>query len=97
MFVRASKYHELQVEFLTKHRKYTTLLDKYNGLLDEWNDLINEINAKGGEAFLKGKNQPTQFTDEEIKKLLILCHPDKHNGKPLATEMTALLNKLKGN
>jgi hypothetical protein len=36
-----------------------------------------------------------QFNAEDIKRLLQLCHPDKHDGKAIATEMTQKLLKLK--
>lgn len=67
----------------------------------EWNALVERINAKGGENFLRyGSIYPTQptfvpFTDSELRKLLMLCHPDKHDGKELAVEMTKKLNSLR--
>lgn len=43
-----------------------------------------------------GSQTTQQLTIPNIKKLISLCHPDKHGGKALATEMTTLLLKLKG-
>jgi hypothetical protein len=31
-----------------------------------------------------------------IKKILQLCHPDKHQGKQIAVEVTQMLLKMKG-
>lgn len=33
-----------------------------------------------------------QFTPEQLRKMVQLCHPDKHNGSKLAVEVTQLLN-----
>ncbi|PHR58762.1 MAG: hypothetical protein COA47_10170 [Robiginitomaculum sp.] len=63
------------------------LFAAYNDLLGNWNVLIKRINAKGGEDFM----QSTPFTPEEINQLITLCHPDKHDGKKLAVEMTQKL------
>lgn len=35
------------------------------------------------------------FTPEMLKKLIILCHPDKHNNNPTATEVTKTLLALR--
>jgi hypothetical protein len=80
MFVRESKYRALQAE-------HTLLEFQYSTLRSQWNALVDEINAKGGRAFLQGK----QLTNDDIRKLLLLCHPDKHAGKQIAQDMTAKL------
>lgn len=64
----------------------------------KWNKLVRRINEKGGEDFLeRGRIHPpaSQFTQEEIIKLIHLCHPDKHGGKEMATVMTQKLLKMK--
>lgn len=35
-----------------------------------------------------------QFTVNELKILRRLCHPDRHDGKRVSTDMTTKLNKL---
>ena len=83
MFVLASKYERLQriTEDLTK----------------EWNDIVDLINSKGGQNFLDNAvlNPKPQFSQEEIRKLISLCHPDKHDGRQIAVEMTQKLLQLK--
>ncbi len=37
-----------------------------------------------------------QFTKAEIRTLIQLCHPDKHDGKQSAVEITQKLIKLRG-
>lgn len=62
---------------------------KYNSLLREWNALVGKINAHGGESlFHKGR---APFNIEDLNRLIMLCHPDKHDGKPMAVSMTQKL------
>ena len=95
MFVSSSKYNRLEAEHMGLSLEHQQLVEKYNRLHDMWEELVTEINEKGGRNFLDGKVGNNQLSDEDIKKLIILCHPDKHNGKHIATEMTMLLNKLR--
>lgn len=69
--------------------------DKYTKLLSKWNDLVTKINDHGGDAIFDWKPASTQFDKEDINRLLMLCHPDKHGGKEMATKMTAKLIKLR--
>jgi len=39
--------------------------------------------------------ESTQFDQEEIRKLIWLAHPDKHDGKPAAQEMTQKLLRMR--
>lgn len=90
MIVRQSTYDAKALEALNYQIKY-------NQAIRDWNALVQRINKLGGEDFLKrGERKSTQFTEEEITKLINLCHPDKHDGKPMATEMTQKLLSLKG-
>lgn len=83
MFVLASKY--LKLQRITED------------LTNKWNALIDLINSKGGQNFLDNAvlNPKPQFSQEEIRKLINLCHPDKHDGKQMAIEMTQKLLQLK--
>ena len=100
LFVSQQRFNNLRAE-LQKARdeqfqlliKLHAVTQKYDQLHRKWDNLVDEINAKGGRAFLD--NKPTQLSQDEIRKLLSLCHPDKHDGKPVATEMTQLLLRLK--
>lgn len=57
------------------------------------------IRADLSEAKLK-HNRPSVevrgFSESELKSLLQLVHPDKHDGKESAVRMTQLINKLRG-
>lgn len=83
MFVLASKYLKLQ--------------RIAEDLANKWSDLVDLINSKGGQNFLDNAvlNPKPQFSQEEIRKLISLCHPDKHDGKQMAVEMTQKLLQLK--
>ena len=83
MFVRASKYERLQR--MAKE------------LADRWSNIVDLINSKGGQNFLDNAvlNPKPQFSQEEIRKLISLCHPDKHDGRQIAIEMTQKLLQLK--
>lgn len=90
-----SKYDKL----LDKHsfaiyqadREYDKLIRKYDSLVDTHNRLVRAYNE------IKGKSPEvsTGLTSDDIKKLVILCHPDKHGNKQIATDMTAKLLKLR--
>ena len=88
MFVLAKTHNQLQAEHLA-------LRVAYDQLLRQWNETAQKINARGGQAFLEGKLQPAQLESEDIKRLLMLCHPDKHGGKKMAEEMTQKLLALR--
>lgn len=71
--------------------------NKYESLLNEFNKLVDVINKKGGKQFLDHGviAPPDQFTQDELRTLINLCHPDKHNGKETAVEMTQKLLALR--
>lgn len=90
MFVLESTYKKLQERYRT--------LDRFNDdLLERWNQVVRKINAKGGDAFLENGSlaAPNPFSQEDIRRLISLCHPDKHDGKQIAVEMTQKLLSLK--
>ena len=90
MFVLKSTYKKLKEENLF-------LIFKINEIAFKWGSLVDRINAKGGEKFLSEAqlNKPAILTDDDIKKLLFLCHPDKHDGSKKAEEMTKLLLEMR--
>ncbi len=44
---------------------------------------------------LARERQVSQLSEEDVHRLLQLCHPDKHNGSSLAVEMTQKLLTIK--
>lgn len=86
MFVRKSKLIEVRAD--TAVWKF-----RYESLLVKWNALVDRINSLGGESFLQGNT--TQFNSEDIKRLILLCHPDKHGNSQMANDMTKKLLTLK--
>lgn len=87
MFVSGSKHKALEIELLQTRIKL-------NDQVEKWNALVRRINEKGGEQFLSS-NPAKQFTAEELKTLLQLCHPDKHDGKESAKRITQKLLELR--
>lgn len=99
MFVRKSKYKELEREIERRNYHYDYLQRQHEKLLRDnaknvfdYNELVDEYNA-----LEKKSKQPAQvgFNLDEIKSLIRLCHPDKHNGKQSANDMTVKLLALK--
>lgn len=102
MFVRESTYKRVVQERNQEAHDALMLRIKLSSIQTKWNDLVRRINAKGGEEFLKfgtiGKDTARtvhQFTDDELRSLLQLVHPDKHNGKQSAVVMTQKINALR--
>lgn len=91
MIVRQSSYEALERQHYALVRAHNNLIDRYNNLIDEWNGLVRQINERGGQAFLNGQQQNTQFSEAELRTLLSLCHPDRHGGKESATRITQKL------
>lgn len=98
MFVLKSKYDHMLMASKIAIEK--ALLERnawqlaHSRLTDRWNDLVQHINARGGETFLQGE-PASAFTDDDLRKLLMLIRPDKHGGKQQAIDMTAKINQLR--
>lgn len=99
MFVRQSTHDKLVTQYHTLGHAYKKLQQEKSALMKEWNALVAKINDKGGEAFLEQgvlrPRQSPQFTAEELRELVQLCHPDKHGGKESANRLTTKLNALR--
>ncbi len=87
MFVTTTRYNNLLED-------YKTLKTEFSQQITKWNDLVTTINNKGGEDFLENAQilqDKVLLEKSDIKKLISLCHPDKHRGKDTAIEMTQKL------
>lgn len=78
MFVSKTRFTELQ-------RQYNYVVSRHNDVVDLCEQLHSE---------LKTQAVSSQFTQQELKSLVRLCHPDKHNGKQIANDLTAKLLDL---
>lgn len=89
MFVRQSKYDAAQTLLAAWQHAY-------NEKVREWNNLVAKINAKGGMEFLNNATLKgsSQFTEDELKTLRRLCHPDKHDSSKSSNELSAKINNL---
>lgn len=87
MIVLRSTHDALQLKFLS-------LRHDFDKILRDWNALVERINDRGGEQFLQS-SYDERLSQDDIKRLLMLVHPDKHDGKPAAVEMTQKLLRLR--
>lgn len=103
MFVRQSVYDQAIRERNHEQACFVRLQVDHIELRRKWNDVVQKINDKGGEDFLlfgklEGKAKTVhQFTDDELRSLLQLVHPDKHGGKESAVRLTQKINALREN
>lgn len=88
-------YKDLQNDYDFYYEAAQLYYNKHDKLLDEWNSLARQIKKHGGWQHMKacasGNKTVSGFTQDEINKLVILCHPDKHNGKQMAQDLTKKL------
>lgn len=94
MFVTKTKYNKVVLEREMARADVAVAQAKLLMLTEDWNRLVRKIKASGGSKIFD-KHNAQQFTDEEVNKLIRLCHPDKHNGSQAANEMTLKLLKLR--
>ena len=71
-----------------------------NALRNLWYRAANEseklADSLSALKYSRQANQgSTQFTQDELRSLLQLVHPDKHGGKASAVTMTQKINKLR--
>lgn len=66
------------------------IISEMNGV---YNNLLNY--SKTLEVVVTDSSFTPMFTSDEIKSLITLCHPDKHNGKLIATQLTQRLLELR--
>lgn len=71
------------------------MISKYRRLLRDWNNLVDRVNAIGGERALSGSANALNMGEDDIKRLLQLCHPDRHRNSDLSVEMTQKLLQLR--
>ena len=88
--VRQKTHDELKAKYAALVEKYDKCAVDYAKLVKRWNGLVDEINAKGGIAALG-----QQVSQSEIRMMIKLCHPDKHNNSADATLMTQTLLKMR--
>lgn len=106
MFVLNKTFEKLQ----RKHDKLRSAYDKllvdqfslsitHEKLMREYNNLVKTINEKGGQKFLDnatvGSASINGIDADDIKKIILLCHPDKHDGKKIAIDITKKLLSIR--
>lgn len=87
LFKNKEKENELIEKIEELEYAYQHVVKKYNGI-------VEFINSRGGESFLFS-DQEKKLDDNQLKKILMLCHPDKHDGSKLSNEVTRLLISMR--
>lgn len=82
---------ETRLDVLHWKTKWSALSDRHAQILLEAAQAIADAQKNSVRVTVTGG----QLSTDDIKRLLMLCHPDKHDGKPMATEMTAKLLQLR--
>lgn len=73
-----------RVKYLKEAQDYLSLAYRYRDLIDEYRELEAQANT-------------SPFNKEDLNRLIRLCHPDKHNGRTVATDMTKMLLGMREN
>lgn len=97
-FASRADYELLQKLYDGLRRELVAQRVKNIEITDRWNALVKRINDRGGEEFLSGAavfGVSGKFSDSDLKKLLMLCHPDKHGNSELAKEMTVKILEMR--
>lgn len=92
MFVRRSTYNDMEARAKVAVTMEKLWMKKYEAMVAQWNELVTKLNANGG---IGSKTTSDKFSADDVKRLLMLCHPDKHDGKQMASDMTVKLIALK--
>lgn len=80
------------VKLFVSKSKYQSLLFHYNELAARYNRLSQLYDLKSESS---KKNSVPMFDDDEMRKLIFLCHPDKHNNSVASQELTKKLLQLR--
>ncbi len=97
MFVLKSKYTCLEDkydELLSKYRQACRDRDQLALKVQEGVTLLRKAKALMREHELE-LNKAPMFSDYDIKTLITLCHPDKHNNSTLSKNVTSKLLELR--
>jgi hypothetical protein len=54
-----------------------------------------ELAALREQYFLLKSQKAAPIPEDKLKKMIMLCHPDKHNGSKTSTEITQWLLSLR--
>jgi hypothetical protein len=65
----------------------------YKALYD---DLVDDLRGKGIPRRPPTSGPPINLPRPLIDRLIVFCHPDKHNSSNVANELTAELLKIRG-
>jgi predicted XRE-type DNA-binding protein len=100
MFVLASKYARLQKNLDDARDRFIQLNARHVALIKHFEDLTKAFDRLRSQSTIMSHAldhmAKPQFTQAELRTLIQLCHPDKHNGKQSAVAITQKLLQLRG-
>jgi hypothetical protein len=88
-----SEKKSLENSLARLNRKYENAIDNYNLLKNSFYNLKQRYDT--AIIMLSDRPNQNQFTQEEIRTMIKLCHPDKHGGNTSANAITAKLLRLR--
>lgn len=98
MFVRRSTYDKVVAELESTKAELEACTKRYYDLCTRHTSLKYEIlSYKAYVDFCRQEldNATPPLDDDMIKRMISLCHPDKHDGRKVAQEVTSYLNNLR--
>ena len=63
-------------------------------LFEKWNSIARQI--RNGEYVRPSASITAQFSGSELRKIVSLCHPDKHRNSKAANDITAKALAISG-
>ena len=90
-FVLKSKYDKMVSLYNEVYKNREEWMMKFYRQLDITSSAIYEL-----DHYKKMVDECLpQFSDDDLRRLIQLCHPDKHDGKQMAQDMTAKLQAMR--
>lgn len=97
LVILSATIHELKIEIYRQKR----LIEHQTSMSEAWRNKAYEA-LKLAEYWQKLSDHtksrtkvPAQFTKNDLQKLIMLCHPDKHGNSELANKATSKLIHLR--
>jgi hypothetical protein len=83
--VQAGSYEDML------NKQLSILATERNHYRTQYERLLTELRSKGAQ----GIPQPTNLPKPLIDRLIVFCHPDKHNNSNVSNELTRELLKIR--
>lgn len=95
MFVNKKLYNAALKEHKETLQQLVELQKEFNQLAREYKDDLTEYHALMVKHLELLESNPVCISPEDLKSIISLCHPDKHDNSKLSNRITKLLNELR--